>query len=124
MEIPSIVRAYIEAYNAMDVGRMLECLAEDVRFQNISSGQVDVETAGKERFAELAEVGVAAFRERRQDVTGCIVVGAHTMVEIAYTATVAADLPNGWKAGQRLAFSGASYFRTANGRIAEIVDQS
>ena len=46
------------------------------------------------------------------------------MVEIDYAATVAADLPNGWKAGQELAFRGASYFELSDGLISRIIDES
>lgn len=46
------------------------------------------------------------------------------MVEIDYTAVVATDLPNGWTAGQKLAFSGASAFQVKNGKIVSIVDES
>lgn len=124
MQLPPIIENYIEAYNAMDLDGMLRCLTDDVRFQNILSGQVSVATAGKEQFAELARLGAPAFHARRQEVVRCIVVGSHAMAEIAYTATVAKDLPNGWKAGQQLAFTGASYFKLVDGRIAEIIDQS
>jgi len=37
---------------------------------------------------------------------------------------VAIDLPNGWKAGQSLSFTGASAFRIRDGKIASIVDES
>jgi ketosteroid isomerase-like protein len=124
MQLPPIVENYIEAYNAMDLDGMLQCLTDDVRFQNILDGQVNVETRGKEQFAELARRGASAFHMRKQEAVRCIVVGTHVMAEIAYTATVAKDLPNGWRAGQHLAFSGASYFRLEDGRISEIIDQS
>ena len=56
---------------------------------------------------QLGDRWVEALGEGDQDwVELC-----RTMVEIDYTATVAADLPNGWKAGQQLAFTGASYFK-------------
>lgn len=124
MQIPATVRSYIEAYNAKDVDRMIACLAPTVHFRNISSGEVNAETRGIGEFEKLARSGAAAFRERRQRVTNCIVVADRVMVEIDYTAVVATDLPNGWKAGQELRFSGASYFELENGRIVKLVDAS
>lgn len=124
MQPPAIVLNYVETYNAKDVDGMLRCLSENVEFQNISSGAVNAEARGLEAFGKLARMGAAAFRERHQAVTGCIVVANRVMLEIEYSAVVAADLPNGWKAGQELRFPGSSYFELENGRIAKIVDAS
>ncbi|WP_194164640.1 nuclear transport factor 2 family protein [Microvirga thermotolerans] len=124
MQVPAPVRAYVDAYDAKDVDGMLRCLTENVPFQNIASGAVNAETNGIDAFAELARMGAAAFRERRQEVKGCIAVGNRVTIEVDYSAVVGADLPNGWKAGQALRFAGASYFELEGGRIARIVDAS
>lgn len=124
MVIPAVIAAYIAAYNARDVDGMLDCLADEVVFRNLSAGQVTAEAIGKLSFAQMAHAGAAAFSTRRQAVTQAITVADTTLVEIDYTATVAADLPNGWKAGQGLAFVGASLFRIRSGQIVEIIDQS
>ncbi|SRR5690606_22335751 len=123
-DLPKPIESYIAAYNAFDVDAMLACLTGDVHFQNIAEGTVNAETRGKEEFATLARAGAAAFASRRQTVTHAITVAGRTMVEIDYTATVAADLPNGWKAGQELAFRGASYFELSDGLISRIIDES
>lgn len=123
-DLPRPIESYIAAYNAIDVDAMLACLTGDVHFQNIAEGTVNAETRGKEEFAALARVGASAFASRRQTVTHAITVAGRTMVEIDYTATVAADLPNGWKAGQELAFRGASYFELSDGLISRIIDES
>lgn len=122
--LPDVIKAYIEAYNRKDVEGMLACLADTVSFQNISGGEVTAEAPDKKSFAEMAAFGATAFKMRRQTVTHAITVEDTTLAEIAYSAVVAMDLPNGWKAGQELAFSGASLFRVEAGRIARIVDQS
>lgn len=123
-DLPAPIRAYIDAYNRKDVAGMLACLSDDVVFRNLSGGEVTAETAGKAAFADLAAFGATAFSERCQTVVHAITVADRTLVEIAYAATVAQDLPNGWKAGQALDFAGTSAFRVENGLIAEIVDQS
>ncbi|KGF67380.1 hypothetical protein LL06_22795 [Hoeflea sp. BAL378] len=122
--LPNVIKAYIAAYNAKDVPAMLACLSEDVSFRNIAGGAVTAETSDRQGFAEMAEFGASAFVTRHQQVTNAITVAETTLAEIAYTAVVAFDLPNGWKAGQEIALTGASLFRVENGKITAIVDQS
>jgi hypothetical protein len=122
MQLPDVIARYITAYNAMNVPDMVACLARDVVFRNVSDGTVDAETADRTAFAELAELGRRAFSERTQAVTNAITVLDTTLVEIDYTARIATDLPNGWKAGQTVAFKGASEFTLRDGLIARIVD--
>jgi len=123
-DLPQTIADYIRAYNAREVDAMLACLADDVRFENWTGDALTAAAPDKAAFEELARVGAAAFAERRQTVTNAITVADTTAVEIDYTATVAQDLPNGWKAGQQLAFKGASCFQLRDGLIARIVDQS
>lgn len=123
-KLPKAVEAYIAAYNSIDVGGMLSQLSEDVVFKNLSGGELTAEAAGKEAFRALAQAGAAAFSERRQSVRRAITVAEVTLAEIDYRAVVAADLPNGWKAGRTIELEGASLFRLEGGLIAEIIDQS
>jgi ketosteroid isomerase-like protein len=122
--LPRVIKAYIDAYNRKDVDGMLACLSDRVSFRNISEGKVTAEALDKQSFAAMATFGASAFETRHQKVTNAITVSDTTLVEIAYSAVVAIDLPNGWKAGQELAFSGASMFRVDNGQILTIVDES
>lgn len=123
-EIAPVISDYLAAYNAIDVDGMLACLADDVVFRNVSSGETSVDTRGKTQFAELARVGAAAFRTRQQSVRHHVAMADRAMLAVDFTAVVAADLPNGWKAGQQLVFEGASYFELRDGKIAVIVDES
>ncbi len=123
-DLPDVIEAYIAAYNRKDMDGMLACLADTIRFRNISGGEVNAEARDKAGFAEMAAFGASAFKTRNQTVTHAITVADTTLIEIDYTATVATDLPNGWKAGQELAFSGASAFRIEDGKIVSIVDES
>lgn len=123
-DLPEVIAAYVAAYNGKDVEVMIACLAEEVVFRNLSGGVVTAETAGRPDFETLARHGAAAFATRRQTVTHAITVAGTTLAEIDYGAVVAADLPNGWVAGQAAQLSGATLFRVREGRIVEIVDQS
>ncbi len=122
--LPDPIETYIDAYNRKDVEGMLMCLAENVFFQNISGGEVTAEALDKQSFEQMARFGASAFESRQQKVVNAITVAGTTLAEIDYTAVVATDLPNGWKAGQKLAFSGASAFRVEDGKIISIVDES
>jgi hypothetical protein len=122
--LPDIISNYISAYNQLDVSAMLACLTDDVEFQNISDGTIDTHTSSKDEFKKLANMGVAAFESREQTVLHTISVSHITLVEINYQAVVKMDLPNGWKAGQELQFSGASAFEITDGKISKIIDQS
>ena len=122
--LPDVIVAYIDAYNRKDVEGMLSCLADNVFFQNISDGEVTAEVSDMQSFADLAKFGASALETRHQEVTNAITVADTTLVQIDYSAVVANDLPNGWKAGQKLAFSGSSAFRVEGGKIISIVDES
>jgi hypothetical protein len=43
---------------------------------------------------------------------------------VSFEATVAVDLPNGWKAGQRISLKGSSFFHLQGQRIVRLVDLS
>jgi len=122
--LPNPIGDYLEAYNRKDVVGMLACLSDEVVFQNLSNGLVDSTADGKTAFAKLATAGVQAFESRQQTVMHAITVADVTLLEINYVAVVAQDLPNGWRAGQKLRFSGASMFRVSNNLISSITDES
>ena len=122
--LPDIIRDYIEAYNSFDIAGMLACLSNDIEFKNILNGEVNAHINSKAEFETLANMSVSAFESRKQTITRFMTVGEITMVEVDYEAIVANDLPNGWKAGQKLAFSGASAFELRGDKIIRIIDQS
>ena len=123
-EIPLTVSNYIAAYNDLDVAGMIRCLSDNVHFVNRSGDEVSAETRGIEAFRELALQGVAIFTQRKQTITNAIACGGHITLEIDYSATVAVDLPNGWKAGQTIAMRGVSVFTLRDGKIVELIDIS
>lgn len=122
--IPDAAARYIEAYNRKDVAQLLECLTDDVRFENFSNASGSMAVVGKEAFAALAHQSAAAFATREQSVRRAVVSGDQVAVEIDYEATVAMDLPNGFTKGQGLKLRGVSFFRMKGGLIAEVVDFS
>jgi len=123
-DLPEMVRAYLDAYNRKDVAGMLSCLTDDMTFEHVSNGAEPVRVEGKPAFAALARHSAEAFRERHQAVREVVVGADSVAIAVDYRAVVAADLPNGLKAGQRLALQGTSFFTIRDGRIARIVDFS
>lgn len=122
--LPEIISRYIDAYNARDVEGMLATLTEDVCFENVSNSDGSMKVEGKAELAELARASAAALSARRQSVRSAVVTPERVAVDLDFEATVAADLPNGWKAGQTIALRGVSFFEIRDGLIAGIVDFS
>jgi predicted ester cyclase len=89
-----------------------------------SNGETTHDTQGIGEFRALAEQGVQLFAQRHQSITDCIAIEDRAAVRIAYRATVKADLPNGWRAGQRIEMQGTSFFRISEGKITEVIDAS
>lgn len=119
-----LVQDYIEAYNRFDVDGMVRHLHEGVVFRNISGGEVNLTTTGKESFRQQAEQATQYFSQREQRVTDWQVADNQVEVLINYAAVAAMDFPNGLKAGDTLQLKGKSIFQFADGQIVSIEDIS
>ena len=119
-----LVTDYIEAYNAFDVDGMLRHLHEDIVFRNISGGEINLTTTGKESFRQQAEQARQYFSQREQRVTDWQLADNRVEVLIDYSAVAAMDFPNGLKAGKMLRLQGKSVFQFAGSRIISIDDIS
>lgn len=124
MVIRTLINDYIEAYNAFDVDRMVGLLHENIEFRNISSGVVDTETKGIEAFRTLAEQAANLFSKRQQSISKITITNDTAEVELDYEGTLAADLPNGWKAGETVNVKGKSIFYMKDGKLIMIEDYS
>jgi steroid delta-isomerase-like uncharacterized protein len=120
--LPDAVAHYLEAYNARDVDAMLRTFTEDVIFEHVSNSTESVRTEGRADLERLARQTAALFTSRQQTVTEVIREGARLALMIDYRATVAIDLPNGWKQGQQLRLRGVSFFELRDERICRVVD--
>ncbi|RYU76417.1 nuclear transport factor 2 family protein [Hymenobacter persicinus] len=103
---------------------MLRPLHEQVVFRNLSGGQVNLTTTGKEAFRRQAEQALPYFSRRQQRITRWQSGPDQVEVDIDYSAVAAQDLPNGLKAGEPLHLRGKSVFRFADGQISAIDDLS
>ncbi|SEF72909.1 nuclear transport factor 2 family protein [Paenibacillus sp. UNC499MF] len=120
----NLVEKYVKAYNAFDIEGMLLLMQEEIVFRNISNGVVNAETKGKEAFRELAGQSKKLFSQRCQTITDINFRGDRLEVQIDYEGTLAADLPNGLKAGEKIALKGKSVFEMEDGKLLLIEDYS
>ncbi len=119
-----IIEDYIKSYNRFDVAGMIRHLHENVVFQNISNGQVDLETKGINEFKRQAEAATQYFDQRKQIIESWDFAASKVLIKISYEATLSTDLPNGLKKGDTLTLQGTSEFEFENGKIKSIKDKS
>jgi hypothetical protein len=119
-----LIDRYLAAYNAFDIEAMLATLEPAVRFENHAGGQLTAETDGIEAFRRLAEQSKTLFSEREQRITNLARQGGTLVADIAWRGRLAADLPDGPKAGTLLEMSGRSEFAFGLEGITRIIDRS
>ena len=119
-----IIENYIQAYNTFDIDGMLRDLHEDIKFENISNGQVNLSTNGIEELRNQAEDTKAYFKERNIKIVDFKFKGEIIETEIKYTGILAKDLPGGLKAGNSLRLEGKSIFHFKDDKIIRIQDIS
>ena len=120
----TLIRQYITAYNAMDVGGMVALLHEVIVFENVSNTNSTTTTSGKPAFEALARQSLGVFRIRQQTIRSITLGDRTAAVEIDYNAIIAVDLPTGLKAGEALTLRGVTVFAFSDGKISRISDYS
>ena len=118
------IENYINAYNNFDVEGMIKDLHDEVVFQNVSNGEVDLTTEGIELFQVQANSAKSFFSERKQSIEAWTFEGDCVKIEISYFGILAIDLPNGMKSGDTLQLAGHSAFQFEGEKIVRIVDES
>lgn len=119
-----IIRQYIEAYNGFNIDAILALMHPDIRFQNISHGEINAQTRGKPEFEALARQSAALFTARSQSLRSLQISEDKAIAEIDFLALLASDLPNGLKAGAKLELKGTTEFLFKDGLIWSIIDES
>ncbi|MFN3944757.1 MAG: nuclear transport factor 2 family protein [Allosphingosinicella sp.] len=123
MQLPEIIRSYLDAYNRRDAEALIDCVTDDVIFENVSNSGQSLTLEGRDAFAGLARQAATMFSARSQVVRTAVVSGDQVALEIDWSGTPAVDL-GPMKAGVAVAMRGASFFTLRNGKIARIVDLS
>jgi hypothetical protein len=119
-----IINNYIEAYNRFDVNRMITDFDDDMVFENIQNGELNLYLTGLAAFKEQAEQAKAYFSKRTQTITSFLHRSNETEIEINYHAVLGMDFPNGLKSGQELNLHGKSVFCFVEDRITKLTDIS
>jgi hypothetical protein len=119
-----LIQTYIDAYNSFDVEKMMSVLHENVQFENVQSGSVNACAKNKSEFRSLAEHAVALFSERNQSITNSEIDETEAVISIFYVGTLACDLPNGMKDGDKLEMDGRTEFEFSHGLISLVRDVS
>ncbi|MGD1930038.1 MAG: nuclear transport factor 2 family protein [Leptolyngbyaceae cyanobacterium] len=120
-----LIDRYLHAYNTFDIAGMLATLHPEVEFKNVSGGEVNATASGISEFAEMAQQSKALFTSRQQTMTAFEAAdNDRVSINVAYEGVLAADLPNGMKAGEVLKLHGRTEFEFKDDRISRIADYS
>jgi len=119
-----IIQKNISSYNSFDIEGMLSTIHDDIKFKNISNGDITVKATNIEEFKDLALQAKAIFKDRKQKIDSIEFNKEKTIINISYQGVLAIDLPNGFKARQSLILEGKSEFCFKDNKISELTDIS
>lgn len=123
-DLESLIERYVDCYNRIDVEGMLDCVTDDVRFENISNAGQSMQLEGKAALSQVAQASAQAFTYRRQRLLNLITKDDRAAAEVRFQGIAALDLPNGIREGQSVDIHGASFFEARDGKLCRIVDYS
>lgn len=125
-DLKALIERYVDCYNSMDIDGMLDCVDEQVIFENVSNTGNSMRLQGKDALREVAGLGAQAFTYRRQNVVKLICDDAarSAAAEVEFRGIAALDLPNGTKKGESIALRGVSLFECRGDRLTRIADFS
>lgn len=119
-----IIQNYIDGYNKFDTDKMIADFGDEIVFENIQNGEVNMTLTGLNEFKEQAENAKSYFSKRSQVITAFNHFESKTEIEIAYRAVLAMDFPNGMKRGEELNLKGKSVFEFLDNKILKLCDVS
>lgn len=120
----NIIKNYIEGYNKYDINKMVSDFDDEIIFENVQNGEVNISLTGISAFRQQAEQAKSYFTTRQQTIKSFSHSDNETEVEINYTAVLAMDFPNGMKKGETLNLAGKSIFKFFDNKIIKLTDIS
>jgi ketosteroid isomerase-like protein len=120
----TIIEKYINGYNTFDIDAMMSVIHPEIEFVNITGGELNASASGIDEFRDMAEDSKKYFSSRKQTIIDFKEKDDQAAVEVEYEGVLAADLPNGKKAGDTLHLNGLSEFSFRDGKIYRIMDIS
>ena len=124
IEKEQIIKNYIEGYNEFNTEKMTADFSDNVVFENIANGEINMSLNGIKEFKEQAEQAKNYFSSRTQIITTFNHLESKTEIEIDYQAVLAMDFPNGMKKGEELNLKGKSVFEFSGSKISKLSDIS
>ncbi len=122
--LDEVIARYIASYNARDIDGMIDCVTDDVVFENISNSGQSMRLDGKDMMRQVAELSGNAFSYRRQRLVNVVTGAGKAAAEIEFEGKAAVDLPNGIRAGETVKIRGASFFEFRGNLLCRIADYS
>lgn len=122
--LKDMITRYISCYNSRDIEGMLDCVTDDVVFENISNTGQSMRLEGKPAMRQVAELSGNAFSYRRQRLVNLVVTDEKAAAEVEFEGKAAVDLPNGVAAGETVKIRGASFFEMRGGLLSRVADYS
>jgi hypothetical protein len=119
-----IIQKYVEGYNQFDIKKMVADFTDNIIFENVKDGQINLSIKGLQAFRQQAEIAKSYFSIRQQKIKSFKHLDDKTEIEIDYNAVLAMDFPNGLKSGQELNLTGKSLFEFADNKITKLTDIS
>ncbi|GGK75642.1 nuclear transport factor 2 family protein [Rufibacter glacialis] len=119
-----IITKYLESYNRFDVEGMVAHFSEDIVFENVANGEVNLSLKGVDPFKQQAEQAKAYFSSRKQTPISFYHQDDQTEVVLDYHAVLAMDFPTGQKKGDALKLQGKSVFTFSRDKIIKLEDIS
>lgn len=123
-EREKIILNYMDGYNEFDVEKMTFNFDDIIVFKNIQNGEVNMTLSGINEFKQQAKLAKSYFENRRQQIKSIKHYKNKTEIEIDYFATLAIDLSNGLKKGDKLELKGKSIFVFYNNKIIQLTAES
>ena len=106
----TIIKNYIEGYNSFDIDKMTADIDENIKFENISGGNVTDYLNGKSAFIHQAEQAKTFFLSRFQKITSISHNQYNSEITIEYEAVLAVDVSESLKTGDKIKLEGKSIF--------------
>ncbi|WP_410508518.1 nuclear transport factor 2 family protein [Methanosarcina hadiensis] len=119
-----IIENYIDAYNSFDTDRMLLHMHDDIKFENVSNGEINLTTNGIAELRNQAEQARRLFRKRKQTITEIKFNEDRVEVKIDYYGILAVDFSDEMKAGDVIELKGSSIFKFKDNKVIELKDIS
>ncbi len=116
MDNKELIRAYYEMWNEHDFDKADLLLDKDIRFR----GSLDITANGIEGFKDYAKMIISAFPNLYHAAEMSVFEGNMAAVYVTYTGTHEGTLFHYKPTGNRICYSGASFFHFRNGKISNI----